>query len=283
MRLFSFITVFTFSTYLFSQELPTAKTESIDKPVGTIATPTVEQKQSAKEIKAKAKINQSLGEQVAAGNDIVAKTSVAPTTKKDKEHLFGLHGDLNVPHILNFGLDYWHSSRWFSVSINMGGYTENNLGKYNKDAEGGKIQLSNQEAVIRVHPFTGNFYIGLTYGQHKIEGSISRTMNSTLPPGSATGDVDVDLTANYLTPHIGWMIVWDFGLSLGFDLGYMTPSNVKYTYSDRIYNLTGPVTESDIRNSSDYQKARNDIEKNVLDIGNKSIPYLALLRLGWMF
>jgi len=283
MKFPNLIIILFFSMTAFAQDLPKTTTEDPDKPVGTIVQPTPEQKQSAKEIKAKAKANLSPSEQMAASNKVVSTKNSNTSGGHRSEHLFGLHADLNVPHILNFGVDYWHSSRWFSASVNMGGYSENDLGKYNKDAAGGKIKLSNQEAVLRVHPFTGSFYVGLTYGQHKIDGTISRTMTSTAPAGSATGDINIDLSANYLTPHIGWMIVWDFGLSLGFDIGYMSPSNVKYTYKDRIYNLSGGITESDIRNSDDYKKARGDVEKNVLDIGNKSIPYVALVRIGWMF
>lgn len=244
-------------------------------PVGTFVTPTTEQKESIQK-------PEKIEKKMAVTSDSSSDTPAANSAKaKSNEHLFGLHADLNIPHILGYGLDYWHSSRLFSISVNLGGYTENNLGKYNKDAEGASLKLSNQEAVLRYHPFMGAFYLGASYGQHKLSGSITRTMSAA--GGSASADVKVDLTANYLTPHIGWMMVWDFGLSLGFDLGYLLPNNVKTDYSDRIYNITGPATETDVRNSADYQKARNDLDKGATDIGSQNIPYIALIRIGWMF
>lgn len=304
MKLVLITVLFLSSKMVFAQE-PTP-TEPVPKPeIGTTVPPTEEQlntvnPEEAKKPKAKAKAKKvetkKVEETVVEEKKEEPKTEVTETKKEEvkkeekksddsEPHRFGFHADLNVPHILNYGLDYWHSSRWFSVALNGGGYSVDNLGKYSKDAEGMSFKISNQEAVARLHVFAGSFYVGVGAGKHTIEASKTQEFSITTPvAGSATIRVTDKITSNYLNPHIGWLWRASFGLTFGIDLGYMSQSSPSVDLKEEALTaLPGGASFSDFQATAEYQAERRKIVDESEKVGKTSVPYLALFRLGWLF
>ncbi len=202
-------------------------------------------------------------------------------------HLFGFHADFNVPHLMNYGLDYWHSSRWFSLSANMGGGSvpSSTLKSYISDVDEPSLKISNVEAVARYHIFAGSFYLGLGYGNHTIDAAGNKTVTITSPvPGSATVRLTDRIKSNYLTPHVGWLWKLDVGLTFGFDIGYMAPSGASVELKEEALTaLPGGASLADFQSTAEYQKARKDVIDASEQIGKKGLPYLALFRIGYMF
>ena len=65
-------------------------------------------------------------------------------------------------------------------------------------------------ADARLFAFSGSFFLGAGFGYQSATGT-----NDLL--GSATA------TSLYITPRLGWLVVFDFGLALGLDLGVTIP------------------------------------------------------------
>lgn len=213
-------------------------------------------------------------------NTVVKKSSDA-----GEGHLFGFHGDVNVPHILNYGLDYWHSSKYFSVAINGGGYKVNGIAKSTDLPNGANIKITNQEAVFRYHPFAGAFYLGAGFGKHEITLDANRTINITTPvAGSADLTLSDKVKANYLLPHIGWLWKTSFGLTFGMDLGYLSPSGSSVDLTTQISNISnGAISAADVEATTEYKNARQEVIDNSEKFGKMGLPYWTVLRIGYLF
>ncbi len=189
----------------------------------------------------------------------------APKASEEKagSHHFGLHGSLGVPHPLNYGLNYIHSSGLFSAEFSMGSFKH-------------KIQdvdakLENMEIGLRWHPWRGSFFVGMLLGQHTVTATKTETVTGI---GSVTGTAKVK--ADYLTPHVGWM--WGMeggGFFGGFEIGYQSPMNAKVEYND---NAPAGATLF-----SEYNEFRKDVQDQGEKYGKMGLPYLALLKIGWLF
>src|SRR3989344_2637092 len=219
-----------------------------------------------------------------------AKKAESETEKRTESgspepHHFGVHADLNLPHILNYGVDYWHASRWFSGAINFGGYSLNGLAKGTDTPNGVDLKFANQELMLRFHPFRGSFYAGLGYGSHTIDVKTQRTISVTTPvPGSADVEILDVIKANYLLPHVGWIWTWPFGLTLGMDVGYLSPINPSVDLTTTISNISNPlITQSDIEATTEYQNARSEIIDQSEKVGKTGLPYWTMFRIGFLF
>ena len=192
---------------------------------------------------------------------------------------------MNIPHILNYGLDYWHSSRLFSVALNAGGYKINNVAKSDDLPNGANIKISNQEFVLRYHPFAGSFYFGLGFGKHEVNADANRTISVTAPvAGSADVFITDNVKANYLLPHVGWLWKTSFGLTFGMDLGYLSPSSTQVDVTTKISNISNiAITEDMIKATDDYKKAYQDVVDNSEKYGKQGLPYWTVIRIGYMF
>lgn len=213
------------------------------------------------------------------------KDGVTTVSAENEGHLFGLHADVNIPHILNYGVDYWHSSKLFSVAANFGGYKVNGVGKNSDLPDGANIKISNQELVARYHPFAGSFYLGLGFGKHEISADANRHVTVTTPiAGSADVFIDDKVKANYLLPHVGWLWKTSFGLTFGMDLGYLSPSSSTVDVSTRITNISNVlITEDDVKATDEYKNAYNELVDNSEKIGKMGLPYWTVIRIGYMF
>lgn len=197
------------------------------------------------------------------------------------EHHFGLHADLNIPHILNYGIDYWHVSKWFSASINLGGYSLKGFSKTTELPDGVNFKIANQEAVLRLHPFASAFYLAFAYGTHTLEGSGTATYNKPPMSQSVTTTITSKITANYSKPHVGWMWRTSYGLTWGLDLGILIPNNVKITLDEG--SITNDPLYPILASTSEYKANKKAITDKSDQYGNASLPYWAIARVGWLF
>lgn len=213
--------------------------------------------------------------------EIVKKKQKKLPVTDSAAHHFGLHADLNIPHILNYGVDYWHISKWFSASLNFGGYAMKGLQKSDDLPNGVDVKIANQEAVLRVHPFQSAFYLALAYGHHTFEGEGTATYNQAPLFQPVTTTIKNKITANYLKPHLGWMWRADSGFSWGVDFGYLIPNGGEVTLDEGTIK-NDPLYPS-LVSTSQYKANRQKIIDDSEKLRTTSLPYWAIVRLGWLF
>ncbi|MFW7380208.1 MAG: hypothetical protein ACOH5I_15450 [Oligoflexus sp.] len=187
----------------------------------------------------------------------------------------GPYVSLNVPHPLTYGIDGIYEdifSFGFSTS------------SFNTESNTVKLELDHWDIRARWHVFQGSFFLGAAYGQQTLKGS-SRDNVATNVNGSTVSvptTVEIEVKTNYLTPHIGWLWIWDSGFHMGFELGVQLPSGNKTSFDTNFENVSA-AEQSATKNSQEYK----DLEKDVKDagdlIGKATLPHLTMLRFGWFF
>jgi hypothetical protein len=88
------------------------------------------------------------------------------------------------------------------------------------------------------------------------------------------------IKSNYLTPHIGWLSVYDSGFCFGFELGYHIPFKSSSTYEAKAEESS---LDAVLKTSSEFQDQKKDLEGIVKKLGKTPVPYVNLLRVGWLF
>ncbi len=174
--------------------------------------------------------------------------------------LFGLSAELGFPHPVNLAVQYFHSSRNFSLEFA--------LGSTPLTIDGADTLVENQEMTFRWHPQARAFYFGLTFGNQKLEVKDSDTVSSQVVT------VQVDIKSQYMKPVVGWL--WgaqNGGFFYGFELGWQFPSN----------NKTKITTSQDFTGNPDYDQLIDDINEVADLIGKSSVPNIGLIKMGWFF
>jgi hypothetical protein len=199
-------------------------------------------------------------------------TASTPSTTDEKSNKswgrLGLSAALTAPHIIEYGLDYFTPDNMFSSSFVVGGYTF----KTGTVSAG----ISSYDLRGRWHPFMGSFFLGLAYGSQKISIEAKDVVNTfdTI--------VKLDIKSAYVMPHLGWFAAWDSGFTLGFELGMIMPSGVSSSLTTDIPAASASQRAA-IEATNDYIKMKTDAESAGDKLGKTSIPYLTLLKLGWVF
>ncbi|MGE0172940.1 MAG: hypothetical protein AB7T49_09150 [Oligoflexales bacterium] len=147
------------------------------------------------------------------------------------------------------------------------------------------IKVSNWDLRTRWHPFGGSFFFGVAYGHQKFSAKTLQTFQGEMVGDQGRSlpmELQLDVDIEYLTPHLGWFAVWNSGFTLGFEVGYQ-----KALSSDSDFN-TGYVflnesEEEQVTTSEKYKKEKKDMEDTAEAFGEKGIPYINLIRLGWLF
>lgn len=170
---------------------------------------------------------------------------------------------LGFPHPLTVGLDFLLPSKVFGFSL-IGGSYKREEGDTNTDAE-----IRNMEIQARYHPGGEAFFLGLAVGSHVV--TVTRTESILTIP--VRGEAEVQTT--YLTPQLGWVKTWDSGLSVGFQLGWLIPGNPTTSFESDAPWL--------IMLTPDYADLEREVKEQGDDLGGRSLPFLTLLRVGWMF
>lgn len=196
----------------------------------------------------------------------------------------GLLGDFRVgpsvnvgfPFLMNYGVDVmWKKT--FSGGFYGGGMKRDIDDK-------SQIELYNWDLRGRWHPFQGSFFLGAAYGKHGIVGLTKSNLKfdnegveMTVPTS-----LRLEITSSYLTPHLGWMSVWDSGFTMGFEIGYQIPSGVSTEMQTAFENVSASGEQA-VKDSAAYKKLKTDLEDLGDTLGKTAVPYINLLKLGWMF
>lgn len=195
----------------------------------------------------------------------------------------GIFGDLRfgpsvavgVPHPLTAAVDFVYADL-FSVSLGSG--------RFGVELEDTEIEIRNWDVTARVFPFHGSFFIGAAYGSQGIVGKMKTDID--VESGGVTLKVPttirLEIESKYLTPQIGWFARWDSGFTLGFDFGLQMPSGTSSELQTSFENVSA-AGEAEVKNSAEYKKNKKDVEDAAEMIGKKAIPYITLIRLGWLF
>jgi hypothetical protein len=183
---------------------------------------------------------------------------------------------VGFPHPMNYGLDV-QLCKCFSFGFSTGKF----------ELTGGddvKIQIANWDLRGRWHPFQGSFFVGAAYGSQNVVAKASKDVkfktNGIETEVPAT--VQLELKNNYLTPHLGWFAVWDVGFTMGFEIGAQVPMSSKTNLEVGFDNVS-PSQEAAVKDTDEYKKLEDSVEKAGDMMGKTTIPYITLLRLGWLF
>ena len=213
-----------------------------------------------------APLTPGVNETIVPENKESVAAAVEPVIEKkeseENEHYFGLSASVGLPHPLNVGREYLHSSKLCSVGVSTGSFSHTQ--------EGAKLGIGSSDVALRWHPFRGSFYLGALLGEQKITGEKTEVISSQ----SITAEVEVK--SSYSTPVLGWM--WgsgNGGFYASMEFGYQTPSGVK---SKLVTNA-----DSIVRATPEYAELEKDVKDAANDIGNMSLPHVVLLKLGWLF
>lgn len=189
--------------------------------------------------------------------------------------MFGFTGALEVPHIINVGFETL-TYRKFGMSLNYGNISRN--------VSGVDVGMKHSDIRLRYHPWAGSFFGGVAVGQHTLTGEKSKDISLTYS-GTTTvvpTTVKVSASSNYVAPHIGWFSVWESGFTMGLDLGWMVPTGAKSSVEATFSNLPAGA-ETELRNTPEFTKAKKEVEDAADSYIKKSLPFISMIRIGWMF
>jgi hypothetical protein len=202
------------------------------------------------------------------GNAKKAEKALAPIEKDlrkpdaNQGHHFGLHVAAGLPHPLTAGLDYLSPSRTWGASLITGSFSAT--------VSDTKVGISNMELQLRYHPWSSAFYVGLGGGNHTVKAERTETIS-----GFGAVNAEAEVKAAYVSPQIGWLAMWDSGFTLGFQIGAVIPSGTTTEFTTDAPALAQATTE--------YQQLEADVKDEGDKYGKMTLPYLTLLRIGWLF
>jgi hypothetical protein len=201
----------------------------------------------------------------------------------DDKHWHGLLGplrvgptvQLGVPHLLSYGVDLLYDRR-FGFGFSTGKATTTLVDPI-------KLQIAHWDVRARWHPRTSPFFVGLACGEQRLVGRAEDTLSPKLGDVELRVQTSVQVTATtvYLTPHIGWFEMAAGGLTIGAELGAQVPVGSR-TSTEAAFENVAPSQVAAIKRTKEY----SDFEKKVDDarklLGSTTLPYVTLLRLGWL-
>ncbi len=186
----------------------------------------------------------------------------APAKEEKRQWRLGPAVSLSFPRVTEYSLEFKSGNGMFSTALTTGGFS------FKPDSKT-KAGFSNFELRGRWHPFMGTFFVGMGFGSQfiKVQATDSISSNNVT--------LDLDIASSYSLPHIGWLKVYDFGLTFGFDIGLIVPSGVKTKLTS---NASDPI-----KATSDYKKLEDDAVSSGDKLGRVSLPYMTLFKVGWLF
>jgi hypothetical protein len=189
-----------------------------------------------------------------------AEENLAKNPTPELNNLWGAGVRIGFPHPFNLTAQYYDSSRKWSAEFSFGSAA--------MTYESADVKIDNYEINLRWHPSQNPFYVGLGYGNQKIE-----IKDSDIILGQkVSGKLEVE--SKYLKPAIGW--IWmrrNSQFYWGMELGWQFPSDDKTTVT----------TSQDLTGNADYDQLVKDINDIGDQLGQSAIPNVGLIKLGWFF
>lgn len=188
----------------------------------------------------------------------------------------GATASVGFPFLLNYSIDATWMKTWGAAF---------QFGKFNRDLnKDTQIELYNWDLRGRWFPWKGSFFLGAAYGNQGIGllGKSNMVMAQNGVDMTIPTTVKLTLNTTYLTPHLGWFATWDWGFTMGFEVGYQMPLSTMADLKVAFDNVPASY-EDTVKNSPEFQKTKADAETAAEGFGKKAVPYVNLLRIGWMF
>lgn len=183
---------------------------------------------------------------------------------------------VGFPHPITYGVEGLFA-QVVSFGFSTGRYNVTQIDKAN-------VKIKSWDVFARWHPFAGNFFVGGAYGHQEIKGRFEDDVNLTLNgfPTTVPARVDAEIKSNYIAPRFGWMGVYPSGLTFGFELGAQIPLSPD-TQVDATIPGASPTEETAVKATADYKDLKKQADDAVKIFGKKTIPFLTLLKVGWLF
>ena len=217
-------------------------------------------------------------EQVAQTEVIKENAAVAPD-RKDHGGLFGPWRfgptvQVGLPHPINYGLDLLYDKTFgFGFST----------GKFKVKSKATEFQFANWDLRARWHPWQGSFFLGAAYGQQDLflQSSQDLKISANGVDLAVPTTIQIDVKTNYLTPHLGWFSVSDWGFTIGFEIGAQIPLSTKDDLAIGFENVSASQ-EAAVKATDKYKDAKKKVDDASKLFGKQIFPYITLLRLGWL-
>ncbi|MBC7659103.1 MAG: hypothetical protein H7249_05280 [Chitinophagaceae bacterium] len=183
---------------------------------------------------------------------------------------------LGFPHPLTYGIDAM-AADIVSFGFSTGKYSVTQISK-------ATIDIKSWDVHARVHPFMGSFFLGLAYGNQDVKGKFEDNETLTLSGFPATVPVRVDaaIKSAYITPHLGWLAIYESGFTMGLEIGAQIPLSPKTSVEGTVPGAT-PSEVAQIEGNSDYKDLKKKADDTLKILGKRTVPYVTLLKLGWLF
>lgn len=188
----------------------------------------------------------------------------------------GATAAIGFPLLLNYSLDAtWDKT----VGVSFGG------GRFRTKIDKTEIEIFNWDVRGRWFPWQGSFFLGAAFGNQGIVANTEQNLKYK------AGDTELkvpttlrlEVETNYLTPHLGWFKTWRPGFTLGLmEIGYHIPLSSKAELQTAFDDVSAS-SEEELKNSNEYKKAKKDVEDLAKTFGETAVPYINLIRLGWLF
>jgi hypothetical protein len=212
-------------------------------------------------------------------------TTADASSKPEWHGLFGAFRvgpsiSLDVPHLVTTSLDATYN-RTFGFSIAASNFYRKFDADEVKQAE---VELKSFDVRFRWFPWQGSFFIGASYGKQAIGVKGKKDLALNFQGNSLTVPTHLKYTLDttYFTPHLGWFATWDSGFTMGFEVGAQIPTSTKAELKVAFDNV-GTAAENEVKESSQYKDAKKDVEDAGEALGKKVLPYINLIRIGWLF
>jgi len=188
----------------------------------------------------------------------------------------GPTAQIGFPHPITYGVEGLFA-QVVSFGFSTGSYNVTQIDKAN-------VKIKSWDIFARWHPFAGNFFLGGAYGKQEIKGRFEDDVNLTLNgfPATVPARVDAEIKSNYISPRFGWMGVYPSGLTFGFEIGAQIPLSPD-TKVDATIPGASAAEEAAVKSTSDYKDLKKQADDAVKIFGKKTIPFLTLLKVGWLF
>lgn len=138
----------------------------------------------------------------------------------------------------------------------------------------GAGEMSAFNAVGRVFPFGGSFYIGAAAGRQSLSIEADDTVEGEHVTASA------EHATLFVTPQVGWLFVWDSGFTLGINVG--AQFSLGATPKVRVRNDSG-VEVDPTEVGPDAEEMRENVRKAGRYLARYPLPSVDLLKVGFLF
>lgn len=186
---------------------------------------------------------------------------------------------IGIPHPINltgevkFNSDFSAAigAGYLSVSAPTNGTTVS-VSEFNLDIRG------------RWHPFGGALFLGVALGTQKFAGTTNQTFNITTPVAAAVPlKIEAAVKSIYVAPHVGWMWWFNPGFFMGLELGAQIPVSPSSELTVTATDASQAALVDTAKATADYIKAESDARELANKAANQTIPYITLLRVGYLF